>query len=1018
MAIRQDSRDRRTLHREAFFPDRLSHATDHDDTKQESKIGDGPCFPILRFACMVLAAQLLASVAVAAEPTVTLAAKEAGITGSATYYTEGDFVGAWRDPKATLQWELTVNEDSTANVELVHSCAPNCGGKFQFEVGPHKLAGQTRVTGNWNKYEAVPLGAVKLAAGRYTVTLRADGPFQGALMNVREIRLSPVKGSAKKFAAAPAPLPKQVFIVPNFHPASCGWLANWSDERNYCANNYLLHLDRVRDDANYALAVSEVNNMIAILNFTPDRFAEMKRRIQEGRVEPVNAFFLEPTVSLSGGEALAKMGIEGLRWQENMLGVRPRYCWAIDTCGIHDQMPQICSLLGLDALVYNRCARPASSVFWSESPDGSRILTLSIGTYAHNLGGLWPTKTATTSPRYLEGVARAIGAKRPATPAGLPMLILGGHGDYSQPPANRENPTAFLDAWKQARPDCEIRFAGLTSYMNALWPVVKSGSVPLETLRAGTGYAYGSFWINAPSMRAWFRRDEHALQAAEMLATIASLKAGSGYPAQPFYHAWLQMLLNMDRNSLWGAAAGMVFEDPASWDIKDRLEWVEKQSAAASAQAVRALAGTGDQTVLFNPLNWQRSDVPDLPACGLGPATAPGPAQEIALPPRIETPFYLAQVDPRTGALVSLKSKPSGREMLGGPANVLVAEKQTKAAGNVTNPRPARQRLASSSDFKTILTVTESASALTVEARSDFAGGGACRRITRFSKIHPRIEFETELDEVPDLTVVVVEFPLAQAPDEIRRGIPFGFSRDDNYVKGIVPAVRWCDYATSGKGGVALLDRGLSGREINGNVPVLYLLNAVQKYSGYPSAWTSGKGRHTFEYALVAHDADWPAARIPQRAWEYNCPPVAVAGCRAGPPESFLKTSDNLIVEAMRRDGADIELRLVESIGVSGLAEVTLHLPHESAALTDLVGGHAQKLAGGPTYKFPVKPQQIVTVRFKTAQRVPDVVPLTKWDELVPVSKRAALNHYKPNLTGHPPHDVDLQTDQGNQSNK
>ena len=33
--------------------------------------------------------------------------------------------------------------------------------------------------------------------------------------------------------------PAEVFVVPNFHPASCGWLTDWSTERNYCANDYL-----------------------------------------------------------------------------------------------------------------------------------------------------------------------------------------------------------------------------------------------------------------------------------------------------------------------------------------------------------------------------------------------------------------------------------------------------------------------------------------------------------------------------------------------------------------------------------------------------------------------------------------------------------------------------------------------------------------------------------------------------------------------------------------------------------
>ena len=164
-------------------------------------------------------------------------------------------------------------------------------------------------------------------------------------------------------AASAPPLPAHVFVVPNFHPASCGWLANWSVERNYCANSYLNHLDRVRDDANYNFALSECNNMLAIRNFQPARFAELQERVKAGRVELVNAFFLEPTINLSGGEALAKMGIEGLRWQQQVMGVRPRYCWAIDTCGVHAQMPQICDLLGLDAGRIKRGGRADLTLF-------------------------------------------------------------------------------------------------------------------------------------------------------------------------------------------------------------------------------------------------------------------------------------------------------------------------------------------------------------------------------------------------------------------------------------------------------------------------------------------------------------------------------------------------------------------------------------------------------------------------------------------------------------------------------
>ena len=44
--------------------------------------------------------------------------------------------------------------------------------------------------------------------------------------------------------------------------------------------------------------------------------------------------------------------------------------------------------------------------------------------------------------------------------------------------------------------------------------------------------------------------------------------------------------------------------------------------------------------------------------------------------------------------------------------------------------------------------------------------------------------------------------------------------------------------------------------------------------------------------------------------------------------------------------------------------------------MTDLTGGHPQPLPGGPAYEFPVRPQQIVTLRFKTAQPVEEIQPL------------------------------------------
>src|ERR1019366_31860 len=207
----------------------------------------------------------------------------------------------------------------------------------------------------------------------------------------------------------------------------------------------------------------------------------------------------------------------------------------------------------------------------------------------------------------------------------------------------------------------------------------------------------------------------------------------------------------------------------------------------------------------------------------------------------------------------------------------------------------------------------------------------------------------------------------------------------------------------AGGGGLAIFDRGLSGRELNDRTPILYLLNAEDKYSGYDCRWLSGKGRHVLPYSLVAYESRWDQARIPHMAWEYNREPIVIGARAAAPPQSFLETSDNVIVEALRREGNHIELRMVECLGLSGTAKITMMLPHRNAVLTDLIGRKISALPKSSHYSFPIRPQQIVTMHFETASALPEPEPIQSWDAFVPKQKLAALHAYDPNLIGHPP---------------
>ena len=263
-----------------------------------------------------------------------------------------------------------------------------------------------------------------------------------------------------------------------------GWLVSYAEERNFGLYSYLAHLDRAAADPNYRFVMSEIPHLITMMEFEPARLAELKQRIAEGRVELVNAFVLEPTVSLSGGEALVQQGVLGLQWYEQVLQQKPRAAWMIDLCGWHEQMAQITKQLGLEAFVYCRfnptgpppTAEPAltnwdevksgSALHWVASPDGSRVLAVSPGLYCDvEFQPLFRSEQAVGDDELRKFIALA-GNSRLRFPTGIPPVIFGGEWDYSLPFRNPHYPAELIPEWDRLSPDMPLRITTFGAYLD------------------------------------------------------------------------------------------------------------------------------------------------------------------------------------------------------------------------------------------------------------------------------------------------------------------------------------------------------------------------------------------------------------------------------------------------------------------------------------------------------------------------------------------------------------------------
>jgi alpha-mannosidase len=596
-----------------------------------------------------------------------------------------------------------------------------------------------------------------------------------------------------------------------------------------------------------------------------------------------------------------------------------------------------------------------------------------------------------------------------------------------------------------------------SKFVDAILSELGDGTIELEDYRGNAAYSYNAFWMNMPEVKRDYRISEHLLQAAEMMATDVSLTKDSEYPSQAFYGSWIQMMINMDRNVLWGAGSGSPFYDSHHWNTWDRFESVQKQARETLNVGMQSLTSEGESVTLFNPLNWERKDpvVVTLPpdrhldgaSCESRPGTddavcvfdqpstglisfplskgSAGGAVEVEFQPEIKTDIYIARFDPKNGSLVSLRDRVTGKEYLAGPANVVQAESVEGIVKDPTNwmaPRPMRKLADSTSRREANFQVFRGPLSVTVIARSGFAGGSRVERRVTFYHKYPRIDFETTVNMRARNLVVTTDFPLAGTVTERTRGIPFGFSavnprkvqppnpyflmsdhKTYGFSAAIQPAVRWSDYSLDGGGGIALLDRGLSCHELNDNTVTLALVNAQDYYRGLDNILLTGQGVRTLQYALWPHTGNWREVEIPRRAWEYNSPVIMSEGREVQFSKSIVSTSDNLIVQVVRRIEGEIEVRLAEWAGRGGNAEVKLNLPHQDARMTNMMGENSNALeASGGAYRFKVRPQQIVTLRFRADSSVERPKAIRSWTPLVPWFKRGPLEVTDP-VRGYPP---------------
>jgi putative heme-binding domain-containing protein len=103
-------------------------------------------------------------------------------------------LGFWSHEDDRATWTVVVPRAGEYEVWFDHACDGGAAGNtFVLEADEVLLTGKVASTGSWDTYKTARFGKVKLPAATVRITMRSKGAIRGALIDLRGVRLVPVK---------------------------------------------------------------------------------------------------------------------------------------------------------------------------------------------------------------------------------------------------------------------------------------------------------------------------------------------------------------------------------------------------------------------------------------------------------------------------------------------------------------------------------------------------------------------------------------------------------------------------------------------------------------------------------------------------------------------------------------------------------------------------------------------------------------------------------------------------------
>ena len=778
------------------------------------------------------------------------------------------------------------------------------------------------------------------------------------------------------------------------------WLWPIAETRRKCLRTFAT-VDRIMEAyPDFRFLCSQAQQYAWIQEDSPELFARIARRVEEGRWEPGGAMWIEPDCNAPSGESFIRQVLHGTGWWEKAFGEHggQRHLYLPDTFGFPASMPQIVRDCGLDTFITNKiswCERnrfPHVSFEWI-GIDGSSVLTHLTPGHNYN-SSILPADLTFAQKNVAE-----LDHGRPAT-----WLQPYGFGDGGGGPTV-EQVERITDMSRGVAGLPGVEFGRADDFCGSLHAEVNELREAGVEVPAWDGELYLELHRGTYTSQQWLKlanhRAESALRAIELIGcgTPAATEDSVSNLRQRIDEAWKLVLLNQFHDILPGSSIPEVYEDARS-----QYETIEKTCAeeidrglidwGASLDA----SGMDDPAIVFNPASTSRGGIVDLDGelLPVDPIAAGSArlvdAAHLHVVPGVEVESHRMSNDrievefDECGRVTTLR-RLDGENVVAAPMNRF----------RLYEDRPRRwEAWDLDRDYhEKFEEITTSAARHAVIESGPLRGaiefehpvGRNSRLVVRYV-LDPgsdRVNVRLLVDWKEERSILRAEFPTVIRARSATYGIQFGeieraTHRNTSWEEARfeVPGRRWMDLSQPGTG-LAILDDGIVGRNVRDGVLGLSLLRAPN----FPDP-ECDRGEHRLRYSLMPHDGDRRVAGdagVDAEA-EAFAEPLVVRRLKAEeastggekeirPIRIDVDGAAAVEIAAFKpaEDGHGVILRLVEKHGGTGVARIRVpgwNGPRRvDLRERPLETGSELMVAADGTFEVPMRPFGIESIRLQ-----------------------------------------------------